>query len=394
MAKRRIKILHVIPGLEKDGAEYQMYLNVKHLDPERFESHVAHLFPRTELAGDLEAAGATIHSVVATGKLGFFKRIRMLVRLIKELDIDIVHGSNVMGELYGAIAGKIARRRVLATLTNISYADADVWLQDNPYVNRRKLTIVNMWRKFVLRRLHDRYIAISKYVKDSAIRGFKLKSESIDTIYRGLPIDAVAVDEADNREFREQLLRDTFGDADAFPLILNVGRLVAQKGQRYLIEAMPQLLEEFPKARLVIAGEGPLEQSLKELVEELGVADSVRFLGRRQDVRQLLGAADIFAFPSLFEGFGVALLEACFAGKPCVVTDRAPLSEIVIDGESGLLVEPGSSDSVADGLLRLCRDSQLREKVSAGARERAQAEFKIEVAVDRLSQVYGEMVAQ
>ncbi|HSA88367.1 MAG TPA: glycosyltransferase, partial [Burkholderiales bacterium] len=135
--RTRRRILHVVPGLGHGGAEHQLLMNIEKLDGTRFESHVAYLYPRTQLAPSIEAAGARVHSAVCPGPFGTARRIVKLARLIRRLDVDLVHTSNVDGELHGGIAGRITGVPVVATLTNI--ANEEVRLVDNPHLSDRKL---------------------------------------------------------------------------------------------------------------------------------------------------------------------------------------------------------------------------------------------------------------
>src|SRR5207237_9553082 len=116
-------------------------------------------------------------------------------------------------------------------------------------------------------------------------------------------------------------------------LVGNVGRLALQKGQRHLIAAMPLLLERVPRAHLVLAGRGDPEGYLRDLALEVGVAERVHVLGPRKDVPALMHALDVFAMPSIWEGFGLVLLEAMAAGRPIVASQVATIPEIVMDGE-------------------------------------------------------------
>ncbi len=138
-------------------------------------------------------------------------------------------------------------------------------------------------------------------------------------------------------------------DPDA-PVVLTVARMTAQKGHDTLIGAWPAVLASRPSARLVLAGDGPLRDSLRERAQALGVGQSILFLGYRDDVPDLLGAADVFALPSLFEGLPLAVLEAMAAGLPVVATATGGTDEAVLDGVSGLLVSPGNAPALAAAL--------------------------------------------
>lgn len=378
-AKRRI--LHVVPGLGHGGAEHQLLMNIEKLDGRRFESHVVHLYPRTQLAPLIEAAGVRVHSAACSGPLGTARRIVKLVRLISQLDIDLVHTSNVDGELHGGIAGRIMGVPVVGTLTNI--AAEQVRLIDNPYLNGRKLRWAQRLRRFLLRRTHDRYIAISNCVAQSTIRAVGLPPAAVEVIYRGLPEDALAVG-ADQVE----AVRRELDVGRHYPVLLTVGRLVPQKGQRYLIDAMPEILRAHPRAQLLIVGMGFLEPKLRAQVDALGLRSSVRFLGRREDVPALMSVADIFVFPSLFEGLGVSLLEACASGLPCVASNVGPLPEVIEDGVTGVLVPSQDPRSLAEAISRLGSDKDLMRRYGEAARARVRRTFQIDRSIAQLEALY------
>ena len=383
----KLRILHVVPGLGHGGAEHQLLMNIEKLDGSRFESHVVHLYPRTQLAPLIEAAGAPVHSVASSGPFGTAQRIMKLTRLIRRLDIDLVHTSNVDGELHGGIAGRMTGVPVVGTLTNI--AGEQVRLVDNPYLNGRKLRWARRLRRFLLRRTHVRYIAISHYVAQSTIREVGLPPAAVEVIYRGMPDGGLgaAADHVD-------AVRRELGTERRYPVLLTVGRLVPQKGQRYLIEAMPDVLRAHPHAQLLIVGMGFLEQKLRAQVDALGLASSVRFLGRREDVPALMGAADIFVFPSLFEGLGVSLLEACASGLPCVVSDVGPLPEVIEEGVTGVLVPSQDPKSLADAISRLAFDRELMRRYGEAARARVRQTFQIDRSIAQLEELYEDVLHQ
>src|SRR5205085_6371889 len=161
------------------------------------------------------------------------------------------------------------------------------------------------------RRFVDRFVAISEAVREHPIRGRSWPRERISVVDRGQDVDALSAAAA--REPSPAL------EGAGSPLVLTVGRLAPQKGQRYLLRAMADVVREFPSAQLLLAGEGHLEGELRAIADPLG--DRVRFLGLRTDVPSLLARADVFAFPSLWEGVGTALREAMLLGRPAVASD-------------------------------------------------------------------------
>jgi glycosyltransferase involved in cell wall biosynthesis len=144
-------------------------------------------------------------------------------------------------------------------------------------------------------------------------------------------------------------------------LLLTVGRHEYQKGQIHLIDAFASISDLHPSSVLIVAGrEGNASESLREKVQEAGVADRVQFLGHRADVGDLMVAADVFVFPSLWEGLGGVLIEALALEVPIVSSDLAATREVVgEDGSSGILVPPGDVNALASTLADLLGDPEL-----------------------------------
>lgn len=177
----------------------------------------------------------------------------------------------------------------------------------------------------------------------------------------------------DRREAREAL-----NIPDQAVVVGTVGRLTEQKGQRYLIQAAHKVVSRQPDALFLIAGYGPLEETLKQQAEDAGVAEQVRFLGYRPAVKQLLAAFDLFVLPSLWEGMSNAVLEAMAAGLPVVATRVDGNTEQVADGLTGLLVPPADAESLAEALLDLITDPDRREAMGRRGRERVTSLFPMQ----------------
>jgi glycosyltransferase involved in cell wall biosynthesis len=255
-------------------------------------------------------------------------------------------------------------------------------LVDNKNLNRPKLFLIGLLRGAVLRWTHKRYVAVCRYVKDSNVKSFHLRPDRVTVIHRGLADGFERIDRVQAKALRTLLA------PDADPLIVAVGRLIPAKGHKYLLHAVPAVLAELPKAKFVIAGGGWLDESLKETARKLGVSDAVTFLGSRDDVPELLAAADMFVMPSLYEGAGVALVEACAVGVACIATRVGGLPEVIEDGRTGLLVEPQSPDALASAMVRLGKDPALRAALGSEARRHVKEEFSISDSVHKLEDLY------
>lgn len=162
------------------------------------------------------------------------------------------------------------------------------------------------------------------------------------------------------------------------PIILSVGRLALPKGHKYLLEAVPPVLEKYPEAIFVLAGDGPLKQDLQQIITGLGIKQAVRLIGARSDIPALLNWADVFALPSLSEGLPISLLEAMSAGLPVVVSQVGGISEVIEDGINGLLVPPSDSAALGSSIIRLLSNPGLRVELGVAAKSLVEHEYTLD----------------
>jgi glycosyltransferase involved in cell wall biosynthesis len=171
-------------------------------------------------------------------------------------------------------------------------------------------------------------------------------------------------------------------------VVLSTGRLVHMKGQRYLIEAAALLKPAWPHLQVVILGEGELRQDLENLAAERGLTGSVHLPGHRGDARLLLDAADVFALPSRAEGMPLALIEAMEAGVPVVATRVIGSTEVVTEGETGLLVPAQDAGMLATALARLLGDGDKRARYGPAGRRKYLRDYTVDTMVTRTQAVY------
>jgi glycosyltransferase involved in cell wall biosynthesis len=161
--------------------------------------------------------------------------------------------------------------------------------------------------------------------------------------------------------------------------------LIEQKGVRYGLQAFQQIAEVFPQAHLVIAGKGPLQD---ELEQQTTLGERVHFLGWRDDVPTLLAALDVLIAPSLWEGFGLVLLEAMAQQTPIIGSAVSAIPEVVKHGETGLLVPPRDVDALAEALHQLLRDRPLRQHMGLLGRDRLETQFSAARMVEETVALY------
>jgi glycosyltransferase involved in cell wall biosynthesis len=227
----------------------------------------------------------------------------------------------------------------------------------------------------LLARLTDRAIAVSGSTRDFLVRERFVPADRVRLIWNGAPLDefAPASPEA------ARAARAALGlPADALAVGI-VGRLNAQKGHRYLLEAAPRLFAACPAARLLVVGDGDLAPALKQQAADLGIADRVHFAGHRADIPAVLGALDVFCISS--------------AGKAIVSTAVDGCREVLEDGRTGLLVPPADPAALGEALARVARDAGLRRGLAEAARA-ASARYDIAECVRQMEALYEEVLTE
>jgi glycosyltransferase involved in cell wall biosynthesis len=285
-----------------------------------------------------------------------------VVRAVRDERPDVVHTHLVHADLYGAAAATLLRVPVVSSRHN----DDRYLLGPFRYVDR------------AFARRARRLIAIS-----DAVRVF-LETAGHDpakltTIHYGLD----ELPAAPSNPTPEQA-----GVPAGAPLAVAVGRLIAQKDHATLLRAFVFVHERQPEARLAVLGSGLLEAETRALVAELGLEGAVVLPGRTE-IRDWLERADVFVHTSRWEGFGIVLLEAMLASLPIVATSVSAVPEIVVDGETGALLEAGDVEGVARELGALLADPALAKRLGAAGYERARADFSVERMTAETTDVYG-----
>jgi glycosyltransferase involved in cell wall biosynthesis len=226
-----------------------------------------------------------------------------------------------------------------------------------------------MLLRFLYRRA-GKIIAVSRGVKDELIKILKVPAEKIMVIYN--PVDICAI----NGQASDEVEHPWFNDPKV-PLIISMGRLTKQKNQKDLLQMIARFKEEGIHCRLVIIGEGELRPKLQELAAKLGIEDDFLLLGQQENPFKYLIRATIFVFPSLFEGFPNALLEAMALGCPVVASDcisgpRELLTKQLKETHSyGMLFKAGDIDEMSSCVRKMITDKDLRDKYGVMAKERA-----------------------
>jgi glycosyltransferase involved in cell wall biosynthesis len=234
-------------------------------------------------------------------------------------------------------------------------------------------TLLNKW---IFKHLVDNIIANSRQTARTilAYNSRLFPNEKIHVIYNGMDLprfDSMPSDPPYRRQGSEVIIG-------------HAGRLTRQKGQHHLLDMAVMLKQKEVDFKLLIAGKGPLEKELRESASDRGLTREVAFLGFTESVKGLMQASDIFVLPSLWEGFGYVLTEAMACGKPVVAFDISSNPEVVIHAETGFLVEPFNTIAMAEKIMQLARNPELRQKMGAAGRKRVEEHFTLSHAIQQI----------
>ena len=328
-----MKILHLINTLSAGGAELHLLTLCRHLKRQGLEPVVACLREQVggsrSLRDDFEEEGIQVIRLETDGRFDL-RSISRLAGLVAKERPNILHTHLPRADIAGAC------RRLLHPSVPWICSVHDI--HDNSWSGRWTLPIFNfIWRRA------DRVIAISHAVKDWLVKDRAVPAEKVSVIHYGIEAERFSQSRSDLAQ--EWVLEDNL-------VIGAIGRLEPRKGHDCLLYAIAELKKIVPGVSLLIAGHDPwgYGKELQSLIERLDISKEVRLVGFQSDVAAFLGAIDIFAFATQSEGFGQVVIEAMAAGKPVVASKIAPLTEIIREGETGVLVSRDDPRAFADAI--------------------------------------------
>lgn len=306
---------------------------------------------------------------------GFFRDAWALAGRFHRCQIDVIH-THKTGCEESPIAARLAGvPKVIGTFHVDSSVDVD----------GRCNTSAHRMMEMVSNRCLDKAIAVSEATKKDWLKRTHMSADRIVTIHNGIDPEVF------QRKRSKSEARAKLGLKHDGIIIGAVGRLDKVKGFEYLIEAVAKLKSRFAKLHLAIAGEGPLRKQLELHCHNLGVSNSVHFLGFQDDVQLVLDSIDVFAMPSLCETLGYALLEAMATELPAVGSSVGGIPEVIQEGVTGYLVPSRNSDQLVVKLAVLLNDPEMRHNMGTAARQRVIRHFHEKDMVRKTIDLYREM---
>ncbi|MDQ3280747.1 MAG: glycosyltransferase family 4 protein [Acidobacteriota bacterium] len=375
-----LRVVHLVESLGSGGAERALYNVLQHLDPARIQSTVMTVYDTLDFwVEPIRRLGIDVHTLGCPGHRHLWRGVQRMKAWLRAHPHDLVHTQLFPANLIGRTAAKSVGVPVISTIQALEYAP-ESWRGPSLRAKRVVARAIDGW---TARRSCRELIAISEGVRQNAHRDLRFPLERIEVIPNSIEC-------GDLDAFAPVDIRDLLGFSKETLVLLNVGRVVPEKGLEYAIAAMPAILARHPNAQFVSAGAIDREwhAHLQSVIAQHGVAKHVHFLGERRDIPALLRACDLFVFPSVVEGLGVALLEAMAVGCAAVASDIPTVAEFVRHGENGWLSRVKDPAALAEAVLHALRDEGERNAIRAKAKESVRARFASEAVAGQLTRFY------
>jgi glycosyltransferase involved in cell wall biosynthesis len=372
------KVLQFIGNLYPGGSENQAVQLVRLLlESSRYEVHIASMDARGELRYDLEKLG--FHEIPEFRLTSFFdlNAIRQLfrfARLLREREIDIIQTHDFYTNVFGMAAALLARvpvRIAARRETGGWRTAAQLFIEHKAYG------------------LAHAVVANAEAVRDQLLKE-GLRTDKIVTIYNGLDLERLKPRLTGDDAF--DLIKLPRGGAFQYVTIV-ANMLHPVKDHPTFLRAAKRVREAVPAARFVIAGLGHLTDDMRALAGNLGIADDVFFIGRCEQIAELLACSDVCVLSSTAEGFSNSIIEYMGAARPVVVTDVGGAREAVIEGETGYLVKAGDDAAMADRITGLLLDPQRAREMGARGRRVVEEKFSLGAQLGRTSQLFDRLLS-
>ncbi len=379
--RRRYRVLHSVRSLRVDGIVVNLLRMVQALDESRFESRVCFVLPDVQLESEYRRAGVAPVLLEHRGHASTLATLRRIARYIRENQIDIVHTNHSLDSTLVGLAARACNVPVVSSLHWLAERGAE-----RPGVIRAPLRAITPVVRLAMDRwVVSRVIAVSQAVKDTHVNVHGLPAWKTDVVYPGLAMSGTAAPSADAlARLRAEITPD-----GARPLLVNVGRLVAGKGQEHLLRMLPRVLDRWPDALLLLVGDGPRRVDFEEWIAgDRRLATHVRMLGWRPDIDAILALGDLLLMPSDSEAAPLPLMEAMRAGRAVVATAVGGVPEIVADGVSGRVVPRASPEAMADAVLEMLSVDGRAERMGAEGRRIALERFDIRESARATERIY------
>jgi sugar transferase (PEP-CTERM/EpsH1 system associated) len=368
-----IRVLHLITELSVGGAQSVLTCLLAGSDRQRYSPLVVALYNANGVAArQVRTLGVPVIDLGMNSKARL-DAVWRLYRLLSQTRPTILHAWMIHSNLLARVVGRLAGVPIIVT-------------------SRRNVHIGGKGRELLKRAtawMDDRVIAVCEAARQAEIQRSGVSPDKVVTIHNGIDVRRFSAEKRSRH-----CVRNTFGVPHDALLIGAIGRLHAQKGFPYLLRATAELVTRMPHVRLLVVGEGELRRLLGDQCQDLGLAETVTFAGLRTDVPQILSSLDLLVLPSLWEGMPNVVLEAMAAELPVVATTVGGTPEVVVDGETGILVPAADVEALARAIERLLSDCALRQRMGQAGRKRIEEHFTVAQMVRKTENLYEQLLVE
>jgi glycosyltransferase involved in cell wall biosynthesis len=371
---KNIRLLHIIDNLDRGGTQTWFMSLVKGLAELGFEQRIYCLneIANIGIVESLKQSGSQVTILGRPQLYGLIGLIR-LYRAIKSWQPDIAQTILPYGNLLGRPVARLAGAPIVVSSIRTR----------NAHKSKLHLFLDRLTADWA-----DVYIAVSRQIIPFAVVNEGVSPDKIIYIANGLEIDR------QDRSQARATLRAQLNISAKTKVLGMVARLSPQKAHDDLLRAYAIVVAEYPDTTLLLVGDGPLRQKLERQASRLKLNHRVIFLGDRPDVKDLLAAMDLFAHPSLFEGMPNAVMEAMAAGLPVIASAVDGVQDLIVDGESGWLVEPGNVTQLTERIIFALENHALWPAMGRAAVHRIATEFSSSKMIAAYSSVYRDLAAR
>jgi glycosyltransferase involved in cell wall biosynthesis len=352
------------------GMQTQMLSLIENLNKEKYEIVVCCIYDGI-LADELKTAGIRVFTLNKEGGIFDLKVMRKLCQLMKKEPVAIVHCHGYTAGLRGQSAAYLTKVPVIIK----SYHGLNLWKKGH--------FLLLEWLSGMFT---DKFIVVSDVRKELLTKREKIKPEKVVTVYNGINYKKYDVQIDINQKKLE------LGLESRKPVVAVVATLEKIKDHRTFLSAAQIILKESLDTQFLIVGDGTLRKHLEDYCTQLGIQKYIRFIGSRRDIPEILSIVDIVVLSSLREDLPMSLLEAMSARKPVVATKVGGCSEVVVDGETGYLVEPGNPNDLAANVLRILRDGELAYSMGRKGRARVEKIFNARDNAEKIEGIYDHFI--
>lgn len=363
-------MLRILHTEWSDGWGGQERRIVSEMEGMRRRGHHVLLVTRSHcrIRKEAEQRGIPVTTLDMRGKFDI-RAIRALARLLKREAIQVVDTHSGIDSWVGALAAKLAGTPVLVRTRHLN------------------IPLKRSWLNFV-HYLPDALVTCGEAMRRQLVENCGFPAEELANIPTGIDFGRFKASKSRDN------LRQELGLAPDIQVALMVGVIRGVKRHEVALRAFHAFSQSHPEAMLLLAGEGPMRPDMERLAAELGITDKVRFLGHREDVPDLMAAADLLLLTSRSEGVPQAVTQAMGMGLPVVATAVGGVPELVIHERTGLLVPPEDPTAVAQAMLRLAEDPELAARLGEAGRRHAQAEFSLDAMLDKTEHLFQALLAK